>query len=78
MSDDIIKPPTLSDNSLAPVLSYDSSKTRIKVDGSCLEQDKITFTHEETVNIYIVYEISFSTCGCDDYPVLEKYLLGAT
>ena len=50
----------------------------IKVDGSCLEQDKITFTHEETVNIYIVYEISFSTCGCDDYPVLEKYLLGAT
>ena len=77
MSDNIIKPPTLSDNSLAPVLSYNSNKTRVNVDESCLEQDKITFTYEEIVNIYIMYEIRFSTCGCDDYPVLEKYLLGA-
>ena len=32
-------------NSLAPVLSYIGNKTRVKFDGICLKQDKITFTH---------------------------------
>ena len=31
---------------------------KLKMDGSCLTQDKITFTHGKTVNIYIVYEIN--------------------
>ena len=57
MSDESIKPPFTSDNSLAPSLSYIGSKTRVKFVGSCLKQDKITFTHGKTVNIYIVYEI---------------------
>ena len=67
----------MSDNSLAPALSDIDNKAKIKFDGSCLKQDKITFTHEKIVNIYIVYEISFSTRGYDDYPVLENYLFGA-
>ena len=45
LSDEIIKPPNTSDNSLAPALSYIANKTRVKFDGSCLKQDKIRFTH---------------------------------
>ena len=75
-SDKIIKPPT-SDNSLAPALSYIGNRIRVKLDGGCLKQDKITFTHGKIINIYIVYEISFSTHGYDDYPVLENSLFGA-
>ena len=50
--------PTTSDKNLAQTLGYFGNKTRVKFDGSCLKQDKITFTHEKTVNIYIVYEIN--------------------
>ena len=55
MSDKSIKPPTTSDNSLAPAINY-ISETRVKFVGGCLRKDKITFTHGKTVNIYIVYE----------------------
>ena len=58
MSDEIIKPPNTSDNSLTPALSYISNKTRVKFDWSCLKQDEITFTHGNIVVIYIVYEIN--------------------
>ena len=36
-----IKPPTTSDNSLAPELNYYGTKTRVKCNGSCLIQSKI-------------------------------------
>ena len=57
LSDEIIKSPSTYNNSLAPALSYIGSKTRVKFDGDRVKQDKITFTHGRTVNIYIVYEI---------------------
>ena len=57
-SDEIIKPLTTCDDSLAPALSYTGNKTRVKFDGACLKQDKTTFTHGKTVNIYIAYEIN--------------------
>ena len=36
-----IKPPTTSDNSLTPALSYYGTKTRAKFTGSCLKQSNI-------------------------------------
>ena len=75
LSDEIIQPPNTSDKSLAPELSYIGNKTRVKFYGSCLKQDKITFTHEKTVNIYIVYEITLSGSN-NDYPTLENFLFG--
>ena len=42
LSDKIIKPPSTTNNSLAPALSYFGTKTRLKFNGSCLKQDKIT------------------------------------
>ena len=56
LSADSIKPPTTSDNSLAPALSYYGTKTRVEFTGSCLKQSKISCTHGKVVNIYTVYE----------------------
>ena len=55
-SDESIKPPTTSDNSLAPSLNYIGTKTRVKFFGSCLKRDKVTFIDRTITNIYIVYE----------------------
>ena len=60
MSDEAIKSPITSDNSLAPGIDYfDNSKIEVKFDGSCLRQVKVTFAYRKIVNIYIVEEISF-------------------
>ena len=56
LSDEIIKPLTTSDNSLAPVLSHFGNKTKVKFDGCCLKQGKITVTYGKIVNVSIVYE----------------------
>ena len=45
-----IKPPSTSDNSLTPELSYYSTKTGIKFTGSCLKQSTISYTHLKIVN----------------------------
>ena len=57
LSAESIKPPTTSDNSLTPALSYYGTKTRVKFTGSCLKQPKISYNHGKVVNIYIVYEL---------------------
>ena len=58
LSDKMINSITASNYSITPELSYYGSKLRVKFSRSCLKQDKITYTHGKTVNIYIVYEIS--------------------
>ena len=71
-----ITPHTTSDNSIAPVLSYYGTKTRVKFNGSCLKQSKPSYTHGKTVNIYIVYELGASSSHSDD-PTLKNSLFGA-
>ena len=56
--DESIKPPAASNNSLVPGVTHISTKLRIKFDGSCLKQEKVTFTHKLDVSIYIAYEIN--------------------
>ena len=60
LSAETIKPPSTSDNSLTPGVSYYGTKTRVKFTGSCLKQPKISYTHGTIVNIYIVYELGAS------------------
>ena len=50
--DESFKPPTKSDNSFNPALNYYGTKTRVKLTGSCLKQDKITYTHKKIVIKY--------------------------
>ena len=58
LSNEIIKPPTTSNNSLAPSLDYFIKKIKVNFNGSCLRQDKITYNHGTIVNMYIVYKQS--------------------
>ena len=60
VSAETIKLPSTSDNSLTPAVSYYGTKTRVKFIGSCLKQPKISYTHGNVVNIYIVYELGAS------------------
>ena len=61
-----IKPSTTSDNSLTPELNNYGTKTRVKFNGSCLQQSKISYTHSTIVNIYIVYELGASSSNDND------------
>ena len=76
LSAESIKPPTTSNNSLTPELSYYSTKTRVKFTRSCLKQPKVSYTHGTIVNIYIVYELSASISNDND-PTLKNCLFGA-
>ena len=76
LSPETIKPPTTSDNSLTPALSYYDTKTRVEFTGSCLKQSKISYTHGKAVNIFIVYQLGASSShNCD--PTLKNCLFGA-
>ena len=76
LSDESIKPPATSDNSLSPLIDYLGDKKRLKFNGGCLKQPKWTQTHGKTVNIYIVYELAACSSFNDD-PTLKNSLFGA-
>ena len=77
VSNESIKPPTTSNNSLTPEFSYyNNTRTRVKFKGSCLKQSNFTFTHKKIVNIYIVYELGASSSHISD-PTLKNCLFGA-
>ena len=59
-----IKPPTTSDNSLAPELNY------------CGTKSNISYAHGKVVKIYIVYELGASGSHNND-PTLKNCLFGA-
>ena len=46
------------DFGITPKLNDYGTKTRVEFNGSCLEQDRITYTHGKIVNIYVVYELN--------------------
>ena len=76
LSDKSIKPPTTSDNSLAPDLNYYDTKIRVKFTRSCFKQLDHIFTHKKVVNIYIVYELG-AYSSHDSDPTLKNCLFGA-
>ena len=75
-SDEKINTITAFNYSITPELSYYGSKIRLKFNGSCLKQDKATYNHGKTINIYIACEISKSY-NISSYPTLENCLFGA-
>ena len=76
LSAESIKPPTTSDNSLTPWLNYYGAKTKVKFNGRCLQQSKISYTHSTIVNTYIVYESGASGSHNND-PTFKDCLFGA-
>ena len=71
LSDESIKPPATSDNSLNPELNYYGTKTRVKFTGSCLKQSSHIFTHKKIINIYIIYELAASSSHTS-YPTIKN------
>ena len=60
MSDESIKSPSVPSNFLTQSLDYYGGKIRVRFSGSCLKQEKITYTHGKMVNTYIVSELNES------------------
>ena len=58
---------------VTPFLDYHGTKTRVEFSGSCLEQDKIMYTHGKVVNIYKISK----SINISDYHTLEHCLFGA-
>ena len=77
MSDERINSPARTDNSLVSWLNYISVRLRIKLDDQCLKQDKVTFTHKNMMNIYIVFGIHLWSYEQMDGFAYENSLLGA-
>ena len=77
LSAESIAPPSAPYNFLNASLNYLGTKIRVRFSGSCLKQDKITYTHGKIVNIYIVYEINKKDNTIISDPTLENCLFGA-
>ena len=51
-------------------------KPRVRFSGSCLKQDKVTYTHGKVVNIYIVNELNKNDKTSSNDPTLENCFFG--
>ena len=71
LSNETIKPPVTSDNSVIPLIDYVGNKIRTKFTGCCLKQPKLQYTHGTIVKIYIVDELGGSGSNDND-PTLKK------
>ena len=58
LSDERLDSITASNYKITPELRFYGTKQKVEFNGSCLKEDKVTFSHGKIVNIYIVYEIS--------------------
>ena len=76
LSDERINSIKTSDYGITPKLSHYGTKTRVEFNGSCLKQDKITYTHGKIVKIYIVYELTGSDSDGND-PTVKNSLFGS-
>ena len=78
LSNEIIKPPSIPDNSLKPSMDYinNTDKIRVEVTGSCLKQsNNLTYADGKVVNIHIGYELGASDSSAS-HPTLKSYLFG--
>ena len=57
-------------------MEYLGAKLKIRLSGSCLKQNAITYDGK-SVNIYIVYEINKTDNTTSSDPILENCLFGA-
>ena len=76
LSDKNIKAPTTPNKIFNPSLDHVGSKIRVKFNGDCLKQERLTFNPAKLVNIYIVYGVE-KNVNTSSYPTLENCLFGA-
>ena len=76
LSDGSIKPPATSSSSLTPLIDYYGYKIRLKFNGSCLKQPKVSYTHEKNSKHLHRLRIDWTSSHSDDL-TLKKYWFGA-
>ena len=74
LSDQRINSIKTPDYGITPKLNYYGTKTRVEFNGTCLKQDKITYTHGKVVNIYIVYELTGSNSDDNDHTLKKLFV----
>ena len=57
LSDESVKPSSTSNKMLNPSWDFVGTKAKVKINGDCLKQEKITFNYGKILNIYIVHEV---------------------
>ena len=75
LSNESIKSPTTSNNSLNPRLSFNDTKIKVQFTESCLKHSKFTFTHKKVVNKYIAHELGASSSQDSDPTIKIVYLV---
>ena len=79
MSKEKIRPLFTANHSLFPKLVWmDNSRKRVEIRESCLKQEKITFTPNSVVNLFIVYELDRWSEDLNADFTLKDCLFGAT
>ena len=77
MSDEKIKPPYTTSKCLSPKLVWYNSGIKLKFKGSCLKQDKATFTPKNVVNLLVVFELDTWSQDLSTDFTLNNYLFGS-
>ena len=77
MSDEKIKPPYTTSKCLFPKLVWYNSGIKLKFKGSCLKQDKATFTPKNVVNLFVVFELDTWSQDLSTDFTLNNYLFGS-
>ena len=75
LSNENLEVVSTSDNALSPEINYNENKSRLKFNGSILQQKIVTYNHKKAVNIYIVYKITKFRYNTN--PILTNALFGA-
>ena len=76
VSNEIIRSLRSNNNILSPIVEDIATKAKVKFNGSCPIQDRITYILQTIVNIDIVYEITKNS-PISSYPTLKNCLFGA-
>ena len=78
MSNEKIKPHITANHSLSAKLVWmSSSRTRVRLKGSCFKQDKVTFTPKSVLNLFIVCEIGVRSQDLNTAFTLKDFFFGA-
>ena len=78
MSNEKMKHPYTENKSFSPKLVWMSNpKIKLRFTGSCLKQDKATFTPNNIVNLYIVYELNIWSQDLNVKFTLKDCLIGS-
>ena len=77
LSNENISCPTTSNNSLSSKLKWYNSEIRLEFKSSCLKQDKVTFTPNNVVNLFIVHELNRWSQDLNGEFTLKGCLFGA-